>query len=146
MKAKIFFDSDVILDIALERRAFLRDSLNLINFVEHLEYAGFTSSNIFTNVYYISKKLTNHTAAINFLKKIRSVLKVLNVDDTIIQKALDSDWQDFEDAVQYFTAIQNKCNFIITRNKDDYKKSNIPVYTPTEYLNMDKIRNRTKNI
>jgi len=58
----------------------------------------------------------------------------LNVDDTIINNALESDFNDFEDAIQYFTAIENGMDCIITRNVDDYKKSIISVYTPTELL------------
>jgi predicted nucleic acid-binding protein len=64
------------------------------------------------------------------------VLTVLNVDDSILQKALESEFADFEDAVQYFTAMQNEIKYIITRNTEDYKKSAIPVYTPTEFLTM----------
>jgi pyridoxal biosynthesis lyase PdxS len=63
-------------------------------------------------------------------------LTVLNVDDSILQKALESGFGDFEDAVQYFTAVQNEIDYIITRNTEDYKKSVIPVYTPTEFLKM----------
>jgi predicted nucleic acid-binding protein len=63
-----------------------------------------------------------------------SLLTVLNVDGLIIRKALESEFKDFEDAVQYYTAIENNMDCIITRNVDDYKKSIIPVYTPTELL------------
>jgi hypothetical protein len=95
---------------------------------------------VFTNAYYIQRKLIDHSASINFLKKLRLIVTVLNVDDIIIQKALESGWEDFEDSVQYFTAIHNKIDYIITRNTTDYKKSSIPVYTPTEFLSMTEIK------
>jgi hypothetical protein len=141
MRNKIFFDNDVILDISIERGIDIKDSVKLINMVENDEYKGYTSSVIFTNTYYIQRKLENHNAAINFLKKLRLIVTVLNVDDTIIQKALESGWDDFENSVQYFTAIHNKIDYIITRNIEDYKKSTIPVYTPTEFLSMVNIKN-----
>jgi predicted nucleic acid-binding protein len=133
---KLFFDNDVIIDISIKREPFLKDSVKLFNFVETGKYTGYTSSVVFTNTYYIQKKLTDHKTTIDFLKKLRLVLTVLNVDDSILQKALESEFDDFEDAVQYFTAIQNEIDYIITRNTGDYKKSTIPVYTPTEFLKM----------
>jgi predicted nucleic acid-binding protein len=141
MKNKIFFDNDAILDISIEREINVKDSVKLINLVEEGEYKGYTSSIIFTNTYYIQRKLKDHSTSINFLKKLRLIITVLNVDDLIIQKALESGWEDFEDSVQYFTAIHNKINYIITRNTADYKKSTIPVYTPTEFLSMVEIKN-----
>jgi predicted nucleic acid-binding protein len=140
MKDKIFFDNDVILDISIKRENNIKDSIKLVNLAEEGEYRGYTSSVIFTNTYYIQKKLKDHETSINFLKKLRLILTILNVNDIIIQKALESGWNDFEDSVQYFTAIQNKIDYIITRNAEDYKKSIIPVYTPTEFLKMIEIR------
>ncbi|MDR2618464.1 MAG: PIN domain-containing protein, partial [Treponema sp.] len=69
---------------------------------------------------------------------------VLNVDDKIIQKALESGFNDFEDAVQYFTAVENKIDYIITRNTEDYKKSTIKIYTPSQYLKIKEIQKMGK--
>jgi predicted nucleic acid-binding protein len=142
VKEKLFFDNDVILDISIDRENDIQDSVKLINLVEEGEFQGYTSSVIFTNTYYIQKKLKDHDTSINFLKKLRLVLIVLNVDDIIIQKALESGWNDFEDAVQYFTAVQNKVKYIITRNVEDYKKSILPVCTPTEFLKIMEIKKK----
>ena len=134
MKKRLFFDSDVILDISTNRKPFSADAIRLMSLVEGGKYEGFTSSLIFTNIYYVQRKLSNSETAISFLKKLRLVLGVLNVDDVVIQKALESGFGDFEDAVQYFTAAQNKIDAIITRNITDYKQSIISIYTPTEFL------------
>jgi predicted nucleic acid-binding protein len=148
MKEKLFFDNDVILDISIQRDELLKNDVNeaikLINLVEADEYKGYTSTVIFTNTYYIQKKLKDHNTSINFLKKLRLILTVLNVDDKIIQKALESGFNDFEDAVQYFTAIENKMDYIITRNIEDYKKSTIKVYTPSQYLKIKDIKKLKK--
>jgi predicted nucleic acid-binding protein len=137
---KLYFDNDVILDISIERGIDVNDSIKLINLVEKGAYNGFTSSVIFTNTYYIQRKLKDHDTSIRFLKKLRLLLTVLSVDDIIIQKAIESGWHDFEDAVQYFTAIENKIDYIITRNTEDYKMSIIPIYTPTEFIKMIEIK------
>jgi predicted nucleic acid-binding protein len=140
MTEKLYFDNDVILDVSIERDFDVKDSVQLINLVEDGVFKGYTSAVICTNTYYIQRKLANHDAAIHFLKKLRLLITILNVDDMIIQKALESGWKDFEDAVQYFTAIHNKIDYIITRNTEDYKKSIIPVYTPEEFLRILHIR------
>jgi predicted nucleic acid-binding protein len=141
---KLFFDNDIILDISIKRDELLENDVNeaikLINLVESGEYKGYTSTVIFTNTYYIQRKLKDHAAAINFLKKLRLIVTVLNVDDKIIQKALESGFSDFEDAVQYYTAVENKMDYIITRNTDDYKKSTIRVCTPSQYIKMKELK------
>ncbi|MDR0639804.1 MAG: PIN domain-containing protein [Spirochaetaceae bacterium] len=138
MKEKLFFDNDIILDISIERDKLLENDVNeavkLINLIESGKYEGYISTIIFTNTYYIQRKLKDHNTSINFLKKLRIVLTVLSMDDSIIQKALESGFNDFEDAVQYFTAVENKMDYIIARNTEDYKKSAIKVYPPSQYL------------
>jgi predicted nucleic acid-binding protein len=148
MKEKLFFDNDVILDISIDRDDLLENDANeaikLLNLVEAGEYKGYTSTVIFTNTYYIQRKLKDHNTSINFLKRLRLIVTVLNVDDRIIQKALESGFKDFEDAVQYFTAVENKMDYIITRNTEDYKKSTIKVYTPSQYLKTKEIQKMEK--
>jgi predicted nucleic acid-binding protein len=130
----IFFDTDVILDVSIKREMDIKDSVKLINFVEDGLYKGYTSTIIFSNIYYIQRKLIGHEISIKFLKNLRLILSVLNVNDSIINKALESEFKDFEDAIQYFTAVENNMDCIITRNVKDYQNSIIPVYTPTELL------------
>ncbi|MCA0446086.1 MAG: PIN domain-containing protein [Bacteroidetes bacterium] len=134
MKNRLFFDTDVILDIALDRKPFSEFGATLLSQVESNHFSGFTSSVIFSNVYYIHRKLASHAAAISFLRKLRLILTVLPVDDMVIQTALESDLKDFEDSIQYYAALKNKMDFIITRNVNDFKGSQIPVHTPEEFL------------
>ena len=135
---KLFFDTDVILDISIEREIDFKDSVKNINLVETGLYEGYTSSIIFTNTYYVQRKLIGHETSISFLKNLRLLLTVLNVDDSIIKNALESGFSDFEDAVQYFVAMENKMDCIITRNVNDFRKSVIPVYSPAELLKIIK--------
>ncbi|MCL2294569.1 MAG: PIN domain-containing protein [Spirochaetes bacterium] len=122
----------------------IKDSVKIVNLVEAGLYKGYTSSVIFTNTYYIQSKLIGRDVSINFLKNLRRLLTVLNVDDSITYKALESEFSDFEDAVQYFTALESNMDCIITRNVNDYKKTTISVYTPTELLKIIEIK--TNNV
>jgi predicted nucleic acid-binding protein len=139
MKERLFLDSDVIIDIAINRKPFAEPAAVVLSEVEAGTYSGFTSAAIFTNVYYIHRKFSDHTIALRFLRKLRLILKVLDVSDLIIQKALDSNFNDFEDGIQYFTAVHNKIDFILTRNVDDFKNSLISVHTPLEFINLKRI-------
>ena len=71
-----------------------------------------------------------------FIRFICQNFKVLKNDSNDILKAMDIDARDFEDAIQYETALDGKCDCIITRNKKDFYFSQIPVFTPEEFLNL----------
>jgi len=140
----LFFDTDVILDVSIAREININDSVKILNLVEEGVCKGYTSTIIFSNTYYVQRKLIGHDISINFLKKLRLLLNVLNVDDLIIQKALESEFKDFEDAIQYFTAKEHGIDCIITRNVGDYiNHSFLPVYTPTEALKIIEKTNGT---
>ena len=142
----IFFDTDVILDISIKRSIDIKDSVKILNLVEKGVFKGYTSSVIFSNIYYIQRKLIGHEVSINFLKKLRVLLTVLDVNDQIIQKALESEFKDYEDAIQYFTALENNLDCIVTRNIKDYNQSLIPAITPTDLLNKIENEKGNKNI
>ncbi len=56
------------------------------------------------------------------------------IDSKTINESLCSDFQDFEDAMQYHSALRANADIIITRNKKDFSASKIPVFTPQEFL------------
>ena len=132
---RILIDSDVILDLLLDRKPFCEDSLTLIYACEQKQLQGFVTPVIIANVYYIFRQNASHTTVTEQLKLLLKIISVLNMDQKQVLAALDSKFTDFEDALQYFSAIQsNKVDVIITRNTKDFKHSKIPVFTPQEYL------------
>jgi predicted nucleic acid-binding protein len=131
---KLFIDTDVLLDVLLERTGFASSQQLLVS-IERKEIKAWTSPLIFTNSFYIVSRLKDKGQAWRALQKTRLLLSVAPVTEQIIDQALASDFSDFEDAVQYYTAIQQNVDFLITRNKKDYpQKAQIPVLTPHEYL------------
>ncbi len=133
---KIFVDSDIILDVLAKRRPFYIHAAKLFKIIEQKKISAYTSPLVFSNIHYILRKLTSKAQAIQNLRKIRLILNVLKLDEKIIDLALHSDFTDFEDAIQYYAAENNQTDFIITRNTEDYKESEITVYTAEEYLNV----------
>jgi len=88
----------------------------------------------FTTIDYVLNKYESSESVLNKLRKFKIICEVCEVTEETIEKALNSNFKDFEDAVQYFTALQSNCSIIITRNGKDYKNATIPIMTAEEYL------------
>jgi len=136
MTFKIFIDSDIILDVLSKREPFYDSAAILFSLIERGQIIGFTSPIIFSNVHYVLRKRVSKENTILSLKYLKSLLEVLPVDKRVIESALNSEFDDFEDAIQYFCAEQNGINFFITRNKIDYEKAQINILTAKEFLSM----------
>ena len=131
---KIFLDSDVLLDLLLDREPFMDDIAEIV------EDSIISKTNLcvspisITNINYIIGKIENRRKADTQTKKILELVKIENVGQNIITKASNSKFKDFEDAVQNFCAIAAGHKIIITRNTKDYKESKLSIFTPKEYL------------
>jgi predicted nucleic acid-binding protein len=130
---KLFLDSDIILDAVLKRPGFVVPAMNIINLLQQREFKAVTSSVAFVNVNYFLDKFDRDNK-LKLLTGIRSIVSIAKVDEEIIDVSLNSGLKDFEDAVQYFTAITAKCDAIITRNIKDNRHSTIPVLTAEQFL------------
>jgi predicted nucleic acid-binding protein len=130
----LFVDSDIILDLLAKRDPYYIHAANLFTLIDRKEIGAFTSPIVFANLHYLLKKLTSNTSALKSLRKLKTLINILPVDEKVIEQSLNSEFTDFEDAIQYFTAINNGINIIVTRNKTDYKKSKIKILTADEYL------------
>ncbi len=138
MSKKIFIDSDVILDIALERQPFFTDSLAVLTLVEENDLQGYTSSNCIANIHYLLRKKDGDKSARDFIKVIIEYVKIIGIEHEHVLPALDSDFKDFEDSLQFYSALRNGCQAIITRNGKDYQQTTIDVYSPSEFLQLKK--------
>ena len=130
----LFVDSDIILDLLAKREPYYIHAANLFTLIDQKEINAFTSPIVFANLHYLLKKLTSNATALKSLRKLKTLINILPVDERVIEQSLNSEFADFEDAIQYFTAVNNKINIIITRNKIDFKKSKISVLTAEEFL------------
>jgi predicted nucleic acid-binding protein len=131
----LFIDTDVIIDFLIDRKPFSREAAIIFTLIEQKKLKGYASSLTFSNLYYVLRKFESHNKVISKLDSISTILSILKVDEHAIKKALASGFPDFEDSIQYFSAIENrKIDVIITRNIKDYKKSQISILTPGDYL------------
>ncbi len=131
---KLFLDTNIILDLLAEREGFYLPSAQLATLADEKKVILVASPISFTTVHYVLCKFESKSAALNKLRRFKIICGVCTIDDETIDKALNADFPDFEDAVQYFSALQADCTAIISRNGKDFKKASIPVMTAAEYL------------
>jgi predicted nucleic acid-binding protein len=132
---KVLIDTDVILDFFFDRKPFSDHAAQILALCESNEITGFITSVIISNVYYLLRQTAPHEKVIKKLVQLTSITEVLTTDKTIIIKALNSGFKDFEDALQNFSAeISGDIDIIITRNIKDFKNSSLGILTPENYL------------
>ena len=131
---KLLVDTNIVLDLLAKRDLFLVEAQELFTFSDKRMVELFVSSLTFANTYYILSQNLKIQDARKILRKFKVLVKVISMDDKIIDLSLESDFKDFEDAIQYFSAIENGIDMIITRNLKDFKTSKIPVLTAKDYV------------
>jgi predicted nucleic acid-binding protein len=130
----VFVDTNIIIDLLAKREPFYKDAKDLFTLSDKKEIQLCISSISFANAYYSIVKHHKDVDAKRYLAKFKVLVKVLPLEDKAIELALASDFNDFEEGLQYFVAMDNESDIIITRNKKDFKNSKIPVMTAGEYL------------
>jgi predicted nucleic acid-binding protein len=131
----LFIDSDVIIDLLAQRLNY-KEAAALMIAVDEKNVTAFTTPLVLANVDYIITKYSNRAKSKRAIKALRKRLSILPMNDKIVDMAIESDFSDFEDALQYYSAESQGIDFIITRNKKDYAKGRIKVLTAQEYMNM----------
>ena len=131
---KVLIDTNIILDIALQREPFFETADQIFRKIDERAIKGFVTASSVTDIYYVSKKACGQEKTIEFIRELIDILEVLSVTKETIINALDAEFQDFEDAVQFCIADMNRMDVIVTRNKSDFELSTIAVYTPEELI------------
>ena len=131
---KVFVDTDIILDLLGSREPFYKYAANLFSFADQGKIKLYVSSLSFSNLNYLLSKQYSSDQARKKLLKFKTLVNVLAVNDKIVELALSSNFKDFEDGLQYFTAIENSIKKLLTRNLKDFKTAEIIVMTAEQYL------------
>jgi predicted nucleic acid-binding protein len=132
---KVLIDTDVILDFLFDRKPFSDNAAQILSLCESKVITGFITSVIISNVYYLLRQTASHEKVVEKLIQLTSITEVLITDKTVIIKALNSSFKDFEDALQNFSAeFSGDIDLIITRNIKDFKNSSLAILTPENYI------------
>jgi predicted nucleic acid-binding protein len=131
---KVFFDTNVLLDVLQKRKPFYPDSFEVINLALNGKVTGSISPISIADISYIARD-TPRKDLIGFFQLLRSRLEVSSVNATIIDAMLQANWQDLEDSIQYYAAQSWGAHYLLTRNASDFPQSPaMPVMTPTHFL------------
>ncbi|MBC6366456.1 PIN domain-containing protein [Algoriphagus sp. AK58] len=132
---RYFLDTNILLDFLGNRQPFGKYALEILNKSRIKEWELWTSDNsILTTYYIISKEIGEAESRIK-ISRLINFLEIQSTQKTHIQQALDSNFKDLEDGVQHFCASSIPgLEGIITRNKKDFKTSQIPVFEPWEVV------------
>lgn len=133
---KVFADSDIVLDLLTGRVPHHLAAAALFSSAEKGKVKVYVSSLTFANVHYVLSRQLNADKARNILATFKTLVTVLAVNDIIVERALSSEFKDFEDALQYHTALEHHLGVLLTRNLKDYKKAQIRVFTAQQYLKL----------
>ena len=136
---KLFLDTDVMLDLLGEREPFYIPAAKIATLADKRKLRVIVSAFSFATVRYFLTKYEGLKKTKDKLRKFKIISGICELDELIIEKGLNSGFTDFEDALQYFSALRKECDIIITRNGKDFKKSEIAVMTPSEFLNSLKL-------
>jgi predicted nucleic acid-binding protein len=135
MKNRLFIDTNIMLDFLGERQPFYEPIAKLATLADKGKLKMVVSPISFATVNYFLAKNETSEIAKEKLRKFKIISEICKLDEHTIEKGLNSSFKDFEDSLQYFSAVDANCEIIITRNVKDFKKSLIPVMTADEYLN-----------
>jgi len=134
MKPKLFIDTDIILDVLAKRELFYDPAAQLFTLIDEEKVEAFTTPVVFSNLFYILSKFKNRSFAHSSLRKLRLLLKIIQVDEKVVNLALNSEFKDFEDAIQFYSAKLHELDFIVTRNVKDFVSKNLVVLTAEDYI------------
>lgn len=132
-KTRLFVDSDIIIDLLAKRDHFAA-AYELFSLIDQDQVEGTTTPIVLANVAYIIEKYSGRSKARKAVRTILDSITVLPVDGVMAKKAADSKFPDFEDAMQYYAAENEKIEIIVTRNKKHYNKGSITVMTADEFV------------
>jgi len=131
---RIFLDTNIVIDFLGEREPFYESVAKVLTLADHKKIKVFTSPITISTTYYILTKFEGNKVALEKIRKFKLLCGISTMDSEVIDKAINSNFKDFEDAMQYFSAIATNCGLIITRNEKDFKSALIPILNCESYL------------
>ena len=136
---KIMCDTNVILDVMLEREPFAEASTDILRRCENHEIDGFVSASSITDIFYLVRKYTHsNDSAYNAVGRVLEIVKICSVTNNEVIKAYQMKAKDFEDCLLAVCAESFGCDYIVTRNIKDFENFSVPAIEPDKFLNLIK--------
>jgi len=130
----LLIDTNILLDVIQRRTPHDAPAARVWKLVEERDVAGYVSAISFNNVFYIARKQVGNERALDAVKLIRGVFRLVALDEGVVDRAIAITRGDFEDAIQAAAAAQVRADYIITRNIADFATMGVPAVTCDEFL------------
>jgi predicted nucleic acid-binding protein len=130
----VLVDTNILLDVLARREPFYADSARVWTLAETSEIAGFASTLSLANLFYLLRRTKGQRAARKAVSILRDIFSLVPFDAQIANQAIDSDIKDFEDAIQFFSAVRVSADVLVTRNPKDFPSGHMAIQTPVEFL------------
>lgn len=137
---KVLFDTNIILDVLMDRAPFAEAAVGLFAAVEHGTLQGYLCGATVTTVYYLTAKVLGAKRAREEVGKLLTLFEVAPIGRPVLESALGSGFSDFEDAVVYQAACHSGAQAIVTRNLKDFQGAGLPVYSSIELIKILTVR------
>lgn len=132
---QVFMDTNIVIDFLANRQPFAMDAAKIFDLAVNDKVRIFIAAVSYNNIYYILRQSMSGSATLKLLGELADMTEITDVTAVIIRQSLKTDFKDYEDAIQYHSALSiADLDFIVTRNTKDFKKSKLAVLTPTEAL------------
>jgi len=132
---KVLVDTNIALDVLLKQEPFFKDSFFIFQLADSGVINGVLAAVSMTNIFFLLRKAKiNSNEVYQLIDDLTAFFSIAPVTETTVANALSLRWKDFEDAIQFVTAKENNVDYIITRNKADFKTSDIPCMSPTDFI------------
>jgi predicted nucleic acid-binding protein len=131
---RVLFDTNVVLDLLLDRAPFVEASEQILSRVEAGELSGYLCATTVTTIHYLAAKALGARRALAEVRKLLALFEIAPVNRPILESSLESDFSDFEDAVLHEAARQVGVDAIVTRNRSDFRRALLPAHSPEEMI------------
>ncbi|MFT4195418.1 PIN domain-containing protein [Ottowia sp.] len=130
----LLVDTNVVLDVLLDRQPFVHDSAQVLALVERGDLRGTLCATTVTTLFYLCERATDARQARAHVGALLKLFDIAPVTRAVLHDALGAGFADYEDAVLHEAARHAGCQAIVTRNVRDFGAASLPVYAPDELL------------
>lgn len=130
----VFIDTNVLLDVLAKREPFYADAARIWALAEQGRIAACISAISFNNVYYIIRRAAGKAKAEEALVALRTVFSPIELTVQVLHQAMDARMDDFEDAIQLYSAVRAEAVCLVSRNPGDFPMDATPIVSPAEFL------------
>ena len=132
---KLFLDTNIVIDLLDKHEPFYHAAIKLFTMAYHKKVILYISPITYATASYLLRKHGQEEVK-GLLTNLRRLSRVTTTDEKTVDDALSSSFDDYEDALQYYSALHKKADAIITRNTNDFSAATIPVMTAEEFIGM----------